>query len=64
MTALKLRHPSTTHLYSLYASRINFVPYQFRPVLKLIRSDHPRMLIADEVGIGKTIEIGLRYLIQ
>lgn len=59
LTSLQLRNPSISNLYSLHAGRINFVPYQFKPVLKLIRSDRPRLLIADEVGVGKTIEAGL-----
>lgn len=59
LTSLHLLSPSTSNLFSLRAGRVQFVPYQYRPVLKLIRSDRPRLLIADEVGVGKTIEAGL-----
>ena len=33
-----------------------FYPHQFKPVLKLVSSTGGRILIADEVGLGKTIE--------
>ena len=59
LTALQLSEPSVANLYSLQAGRIDFIPYQFRPVLKFIRADRPRLLVADEVGVGKTIEAGL-----
>lgn len=59
LTALQIRSPSMASLFSLRAGRVQFVPYQYRPVLKLIRADRPRLLIADEVGVGKTIEAGL-----
>jgi len=59
LTALLITHPSLSALYSLNAARVDFIPYQFRPVLKFMRSDRPRLLIADEVGVGKTIEAGL-----
>ena len=59
LTAYYISKPCTSNLYSLNAARIDFVPYQFRPALKLIKSDNPRILIADDVGVGKTIEAGI-----
>jgi len=59
LTASLIRNPSLSSLYSLNAGRIDFIPHQFRPVLKFIKADRPRLLIADGVGVGKTIEAGL-----
>ena len=59
LTASLIRNPSLSSLYSLNTAKVDFIPHQFRPVLKFIRSDRPRLLIADGVGVGKTIEAGL-----
>ena len=59
ITSSLLRCPSIDSLYSLNSSKIDFIPYQFRPVLKILKSENPRILIADGVGVGKTIEAGL-----
>ncbi|MCD8286706.1 MAG: SNF2-related protein [Clostridia bacterium] len=58
-TAHLLMNPNINSLYSLNSSRIDYIPFQFRPVLKIIKSESPRILIADGVGVGKTIEAGL-----
>lgn len=59
LTAYQINNPAGRDLYSLNAARIDFVPYQFRPALKMIHADEPRILIADSVGVGKTIEAGI-----
>ena len=59
LSAIQLSSRPPSSIYSLNSGRVRFVPYQYRPVLKLIRADRPRLLVADEVGVGKTIEAGL-----
>uniref|UniRef100_I5AWT9 DNA/RNA helicase, superfamily II, SNF2 family n=1 Tax=Eubacterium cellulosolvens (strain ATCC 43171 / JCM 9499 / 6) TaxID=633697 RepID=I5AWT9_EUBC6 len=59
LTAYQINNPGSSNLYSLNSARIDFVPYQFRPALKMIKADSPRILVADDVGVGKTIEAGL-----
>lgn len=59
LTAQQLCNPTNDQLYSRNAARVDFVPYQFRPAMKMIHSERPRILVADSVGVGKTIEAGL-----
>jgi hypothetical protein len=62
MTHEKLRGTLTEVIYSMDAAQIDFYPYQFKPVLKFIESPSDRLVLADEVGLGKTIEAALIWL--
>jgi SNF2 family DNA or RNA helicase len=56
LTFEKARGDLTNVFYSMESSKTDFFPHQFRPVLKFIEAPNGRLLIADEVGLGKTIE--------
>ena len=40
-------------------ARIDVLPYQLEPALAMLRHGHTRVLLADDVGLGKTIQAGL-----
>lgn len=56
LTFEKVKGDLTNVFYSMETSNTDFYPHQFKPVLKFIESPIGRLLIADEVGLGKTIE--------
>jgi superfamily II DNA or RNA helicase len=46
-------------LAAIHSGRVQLEPYQLVPVTKILNGPHRNLLIADDVGLGKTIEAGL-----
>ena len=59
LTRIRVTGRLSDVVYSMEATATDFYAHQFKPVLKLLNSPTDALLIADEVGLGKTIEAGL-----
>jgi len=56
-----IKQPLSDILYSYNTNRLTPEPHQYKPLIKFLNSENSRILIADEVGLGKTIEAGMIY---
>lgn len=59
LTHVRLTGRLADIIYSMETTNTEFHAYQFKPVIKILNSAAKGLLIADEVGLGKTIEAGL-----
>ena len=56
MSFERLKGELTNMFYSMNNTLTEYLPHQFLPVTKFLQSPEERILIADEVGLGKTVE--------
>ncbi len=46
---------------NIFINRLTPNPHQYKPLIKFLNSENSRVFIADEVGLGKTIEAGMIF---
>ncbi|BAZ02908.1 hypothetical protein NIES37_69210 (plasmid) [Tolypothrix tenuis PCC 7101] len=56
---LRQTAPTDTNLYIGHEAAMDVLPYQLDPTLKALSMPRQRLLIADAVGLGKTLEAGI-----
>lgn len=56
-----IKNPLSDILYSYNTNRLMPEMHQYKPLIKFLNSQNSRILIADEVGLGKTIEAGMIF---
>jgi SNF2 family DNA or RNA helicase len=56
---LRQTPPTDENLYIGHRAAMDFVPYQLDPAIQALKQPRQRILIADAVGLGKTLEAGI-----
>ncbi len=62
LTWERIRRPPGVVGAAIGSARATLYPYQLKPLVRFLESANHRLLIADEVGLGKTVEAG--YIIH
>lgn len=56
---LRQAHPTDENLYIGHKAAMDLVPYQLDPAIQALEQSRQRILIADAVGLGKTLACGI-----
>jgi ERCC4-related helicase len=58
-TMLSMTPPSDERIHLGHEAAMDLLPYQLDPAIQALNQTRPRMLIADAVGLGKTLSAGI-----